>query len=140
MNRELDQLHTYLKRYLRDVPCTVTLDEVNDRIDIDIKSTTVLFHEQIHAIIEPQRIDQSVDTAPPRWTEWLLYCGMMLSDDADVVVGDFKEKYHKLVAKYGRKKANRRYWREVLRSTIPIFVCEFRKLLGLIEWFKSLFG
>lgn len=140
MNRELDQLHTYLKGYLRDQPCTVTLDEVNERIDIAIKSTTVVFHEQVHAIIEPQRIDQNVDTNPPRWTEWLLCCGMMLSDDTDVVMGDFEEKYHKLVATYGRKKANRQYWWEVLRSTIPLFVREFRKLLGLIEWIKSLFG
>ncbi len=140
MNRELDQLHMYLERYLRDQPCTVTLDEVNERIDIDIKSTTVLWHEQVHAIIEPQRINQNVDTNPPRWTGWLLSCGMMLSDDTDVVLGDFEEKYHTLVAKYGQKQANRRYWREVLRSTIPIFVREFRKVLGLIQWIKSLFG
>ena len=64
----------------------------------------------------------------------------MPSTDAETLTGDFEEKYHKWVDEFGQKEANRLYWKEVLRSTIPIFVRELRKLLGLIEWIKSLLG
>lgn len=159
--KKLDEFETWRKHVLESAALAFQ-DNANDRIIFEVKTESGTYteswsEEDFHRYLRDHDRSirrwvqwQSLDkTLTPKTSDALLESPLqakrflhwiMPSTDAETLTGDFEEKYHKWVDEFGQKEANRLYWKEVLRSTIPIFVRELRKLLGLIEWIKSLLG
>ena len=76
---------------------------------------------------------------PPLQAKRLLHW-IMPSTDAETLAGDFQEKYSKWIDDFGQREANGLYCKEVLRSLIPVVFQKIKKLLGLIQFIRSIFS
>ena len=157
--KKFDEFETWRKHVLESA-AIVFQDNANDRISFEVKTESGTYTE--HWSEEDfHRYLRDHDRSIRRWVQWQsrdntltpktsdallepplqakrLLHWIMPSTDAETLAGDFQEKYSKWVDEFGQKEANWLYWKEVLRSLIPVVFQQIKKLLGLIQLIKSI--
>ena len=76
----------------------------------------------------------------PRTAEYLVYF-LLPKKEREAIAGDLEEEYHLIAQKFGSRKANAWYWKQVIFSTGPIVWLRLRQIgvvAGLAELFRRL--